>query len=189
MAKINKEQATHLDLILDFLNKNDDSNVDDINEKLLPDKSRDYCLSLFYILANYYPRLLYPKDNLSEDIFWATEYVPAFLHDGGFTKIYDTQFAEYEAEQKRQALADQKTQAELDIIEFQRGLGKKLLIWGFIVSVISIIASVLTTVATNHNDKQNSQVDTVALKNELQSIEQRLQKLEYKKSTDTLPKK
>jgi hypothetical protein len=115
MATISKEQATHLDLILQLLLDKtvNVSSVEEINENLLRDKTKEYCLSLFYILAQHHPRLLYPTDNLNEDIFWASDYVPAFLHDGGFTALYDTAAAIQEAEQGKEKLNLEKLQYDL----------------------------------------------------------------------------
>ena len=191
MANLNREQAIHLDIILQSLiDKNIDvRSVQEINNILIKDKSYEYCLSLFYILSEHYPKLLYPISDIGPDVFWATEYVTAFLHDGGFTKLYDTAATIQEAEYNRQKLNDEKLSAEVDIVKFQKGLGKKLLIWGFIISIISIVASVLTTVVTSRNDKQNFSIDTVSLKRQLQTLDLRIQKLEQQIHKDTIPKK
>ena len=110
MNSISKEQATHLDLILQALNnskRGEIQNLNDINAILLPYKSREYCLSLFYKLANFNPKLLYPENDLDENCFWATDYVSAFLHDGGFTALYDEAAKKQEliSENERLALA------------------------------------------------------------------------------------
>ena len=107
MLSITKEQSIHLDLILKTLvekKKRNAESIDTINQELLPEKSRDYCLSLFYILAEYYPKLLYPKTDLNENCFWATEYVPAFIHNGGFTSIFEKAYKEQEIEREKEEL-------------------------------------------------------------------------------------
>ena len=192
MTSISREQAIHLDKILQALLENeiDFQNVNKINENLIKDKSYEYCLSLFYILSEHYPRLLYPID-LSPDIFWATDYVAAFLHDGGFTNLYDSEAAKQEAENERQKLNDEKLAAEVDIVKFQKGLGKKFTIWAFIVSIISIVASVLTTVlTTQQEDNKPLPIDTNSLKHQLQILDLRVRKLEQQIHKDTIyPKK
>jgi hypothetical protein len=103
---ITQEQAKHLDLILSTLLNKEGTvyDVETINSKLIPDKSYDYCLSLFYILANFPQRLLWPKDNLSEEHFWATDYVKVFLHDGGFTSLYERAEAKQKIESEKERL-------------------------------------------------------------------------------------
>jgi hypothetical protein len=137
MSRINKEQAVDLDLILQMLTKRKQSNaesVDTINNILFPNKSREYCLSLFYKLADYSPRLLYPENDLDEDTFWATEYVPAFLHDGGFTALYENEAKKQESEAEKERLSLEKLQ--YDVKNSKRIF--KTYWWTFGISILSL---------------------------------------------------
>lgn len=101
MKKITKEQANDLDVILKTLiskQSNQADSVEKINENLLPDKPKEYCSYMFYILADFSPRLLYPENNLSEQYFWVTDYAEIFLYEGGFKAIYEKQKSEAEKE-------------------------------------------------------------------------------------------
>lgn len=115
MASINKEQATHLDLILQLLVDNTVSvgSVEEINENLLKDKSYEYCLALFYIMEEHYPRLLYPVTDLSHDSFWASDYVPAFLHNGGFTALYEAAATVQENDAEKEKLNLEKLKYDI----------------------------------------------------------------------------
>lgn len=90
---INEKQSRQLDKILKQLaeNKGHATSVEELNKELFPEESYESCLSLFYILKGYYPELLYPKSEVNDDCFWAREYVTAFLNDGGFSRIFDTE--------------------------------------------------------------------------------------------------
>lgn len=135
--KINREQAKHLDLILELLvDKTVNVNsVEEIKENLLKDKSYEYCLSLFYILSDHHPRLLYPISGLSEDTFWASEYVPAFLHDGGFSAIYDSAAAKLEIEEEKERLNIEKLR--YDVKNSKRIY--KTYWWTFAISIVGFL--------------------------------------------------
>ena len=91
--EIHEKQSTQLDEILRHLvNTGKPTDLKTINTELFPDDSYESCLSLFYILKEYYPSLLYPKTDIDEELFWATEYVKAFLNEGGFSKIYKNEY-------------------------------------------------------------------------------------------------
>jgi hypothetical protein len=90
--EINEKQSRQLDEILVHLLKLNGhaTSVENINNELFPDETYEYCLSLFYILENYYPKLLYPENDVQDNCFWAREYVKAFLNNGGFSRLFDS---------------------------------------------------------------------------------------------------
>lgn len=138
MKKITKEQANDLDVILKTLiskQSNQADSVEKINENLLPDKSKVYCSYLFYILADFSPRLLYPEDNLSERGFWATDDVAIFLYEGGFKAIYEKQKAEAEKE----ALLSEKS--KYDVKNAKRIFNTYW--WTFGMSILGIFLSLV----------------------------------------------
>lgn len=191
MAIMNKKQSEQLDEIIkaaliDFQKMR---TVDDINNYLFNNETYDYCLSLYYKLYNYYPEII--KRNSSPDLIMLVEdYAKAFIHDGGFTKLYNEAASRQELEDARQKLNDEKLSAEVDIVKFQKGLGKKLTIWGVAISAIAIIVSILTTVVTDSKkDNQTLPFDTLYLKTQLQNIETRIKTLESKQVKDTPTKK
>lgn len=134
---INKQQATHLDLILQILV--DDTvnirSVDEINENLLKNESHDYCLSLYYILSEHYPKLLYPESNITPSGFWATDYVKAFLHNGGFTSLYDSAAEKLEAEKEKEKLNTEKL--KFDVKNAKRM--HKTYWWTFTISILGFL--------------------------------------------------
>lgn len=90
MMEITKIKSRQLDEILKkLLTLKNPYNTHQMQKDLFPDESYEYCLSLFYILNDYNPSLLYPKTEVTFDCFWAREYVSAFLNNGGFSNIYD----------------------------------------------------------------------------------------------------
>lgn len=99
---INEKQSRQLDTILKKLTskKGKATSVEFINKELFPNETYESCLSLFYILKEYYPPLLYPKSEVNDDCFWAREYVTAFLNEGGFSRIYDIKSQEINNKKK-----------------------------------------------------------------------------------------
>ena len=186
-----KEQSRELDLLLQTIldKKVNVRSLDEIHQNVFPDKTFEYCSSLFHIADNFHQQLLDSIKTSIGYIFTPTHYVVAFLHDGGFTKYFDTEFAKQEAEIARQKLNDEKLSGEVDIVKFQRGLGKRFTIWAFIVSIIAVIVSILTTVVTEHKKENQPLIfDTLSLKKQLHNIETRIEKLENKQLKDTLTK-
>jgi len=137
MLSMTKEQSIHLDLILKTLiekKKRNAESIGTINQELFPEKPKEYCLSLFYILAEYYPKLLYPKNDLNEDCFWATEYVPAFIHDGGFTSIFEKAYQEQEIEREKGKLNLEKLRYD---VKNARRIYKTYW-WTFVISILGL---------------------------------------------------
>jgi len=138
MKTITKEKASDLDLILKTLiekKTQKTESVETINEKLFPEKSREYCMSLFFILAENHPRLLYPEIDLNEDVFWATEYVPVFLHDGGFT-------LQYERTAKIQEINSEIERLNLEKLRYDVKNSKRIFKtywWTFVISILGFL--------------------------------------------------
>ncbi len=186
-----QEQSKDLDTLLNVLNEKtfEVRNINEIHKNVFPNKSYEYCSSLFYILDNWHPRLIKSESSSNGIFFWGQEYINSFLYNGGFTKYFDVEFEKQEAEKVRQKLNDEKLAAEVDIVKFQKGLGKRFTIWAFIVSVIAVLVSILTNAVTdNNNHIQPSPFDTLSLKTQLNNIETRLKNLESKQSKDTTTK-
>ena len=68
---------------------------------------------------------------------------------GGFTQQFENEQKEI-AEQKRlELLQNEKLESEVDVIRFQKGLGRKLTIWAVVLTALSILVSFLTTSVQN----------------------------------------
>lgn len=113
--KMNEKQAGHLDLILKTLldPKTDALSVKLVNKELLPNESYEYCLELYYLLKAYPQDLLYPEVDPEPDNFWATDYVTAFIHSGGFTKIYNDEYDRQLHELEKEQLEREKLKYDL----------------------------------------------------------------------------
>jgi len=112
--EIHEKQSTQLDEILRHLvNTGKPTDLKTINTELFPDDSYESCLSLFYILKEYYPSLLYPKTDIDEELFWATEYVKAFLNEGGFSKIYKNEYEKIKRQDEKENLDLEKLKYEV----------------------------------------------------------------------------
>jgi len=110
--EISMKQSRQLDKILsELLGETKVHSVQDIN-KLFPQENLDYCTNLFYILNNYYPKLLYPKSGPTEELFWATGYVKAFLSEGGFSSLFDKENAKQEKIRASEELNQEKLKYE-----------------------------------------------------------------------------
>lgn len=85
-----------------------------------------------------------------EVFFESNALTKRFLEDqGGFTQQFENEQKEI-AEQKRlEHLQIVKLESEVEIIRFQKGLGRKLTIWAVVLTAVSILVSFLTTLVQN----------------------------------------
>lgn len=118
------------------------------------------------------------NDNLSnfEVFIEATDITEVFLEQGGFQGQLAREQAEKVERERIEGLNRRKLEAEVDVIEFQKGLGKRLSIWGFIVAAISVCASILTTVIQNKGDNDQRKIDSLII--ETDSLAIRILKIE-----------
>lgn len=107
--KMNEKRSRHLDKFLKHLTSIEGAtDLKTINTDLFPDESYDYCLSLFSILKEYYPPLLYPEGEIEDDCFWARDYARVFLNEGGFSSDFDSKKEEIIKQQEKEELEIQK---------------------------------------------------------------------------------
>lgn len=135
--EISQKQSRQLDVILNELSKNKKSySVEDINQ-LFPKENIDYCANLFYVLTEHYPELLYPKNDATLDCFWATDYVKAFLSNGGYSDIFDKETIEYEKNRAIEKLNHEK-------LKYETGNAKRIYKtywWTFSFALIALLVS------------------------------------------------
>jgi hypothetical protein len=107
--KMNEKQSRHLDIVLmHLISIKGATDLKAINKEFFPDESYDYCLSLFSILKEYYPQLLYPEGEIEDDCFWARDYARVFLNDGGFSRDFDSKKEEIIKRHEKEELEIQK---------------------------------------------------------------------------------
>ena len=75
-----------------------------------------------------------------------------------------------------------------------KGLGKKLTVWGFVIAVVSILASILTTVIQNKGDINKETIDSLVVRTDsltkrIIEIENRLIEKSERIKTDTTTNK
>jgi len=111
---------------------------------------------------------------------------------GGFTKQYLREQADKIEQIRIDTLQTEKLESEVDIIRFQRGLGKRLTIWGVILTAISILVSFLTSLYQTQPTR-NLENEVSLLKKKLDSVTYslqqttlQLQNIELQLSKDTL---
>lgn len=139
MIEITQIQSRQLDKILTTLVKRKEiSSVNDIQKKLFPNETYEYCASLFYILKDHYPELLLPISGPTEGTFWRNDYVKAFLNQGGFSKEFDDTYTEQQKESKIEKLKLEKL--KYDIKNSKRMF--KTYWWTFAFALIAFIISI-----------------------------------------------
>lgn len=197
----NISQHTALDTILKYLIDNKTErpiHSSTIWKDIFPDQEEEVVYFLLKYIIGTADKIVVTHVR-SEDIhnfdvfFEANAITKRFLHDqGGFVKQAEKEHLAQIEQNKIDALNFKKLEAEVDIIEFQKGLGKKITIWGFVITVISVLASVGTTLVQSKNDVNLSpRIDSLnhridKLNDSLQSVNSHLQTLELLKSQDTL---
>lgn len=138
---------------------------------------------VFYLIK----KLLYKSDivishirnedlNNFEVFIEATDLTETFLKQGGFQAQLNKEKADKAESDRLEALNKRKLEAEVDVIEFQKGLGKRLTIWGFIVTTVAVIASwLMTTIQDKRSDNKES-IDSLIIKTD--SLTKRILKIE-----------
>lgn len=135
-----------------------------------------------------------------EVFFDATPITKSFLNNqGGFSKQYENEQKEKIEEMRLALLNAEKLESEVDIIRFQKGLGKRLTIWGFGFAVVSFLVSYLTGLYQNASSQDyvlkvdslnkvilttNNRVDY--LNDSLQSLNLRLRTIEQQRTQTKL---
>jgi predicted RNA-binding protein YlqC (UPF0109 family) len=128
-----------------------------------------------------------------EVFFEANAITKRYLEEqGGFTKQYLREQADKIEQIRIDTLQTEKLESEVDIIRFQRGLGKRLTIWGVILTAISILVSFLTSLYQTQPTR-NLENEVSLLKKKLDSVTYslqqttlQLQNIELQLSKDTL---
>ncbi len=103
-----------------------------------------------------------------EVFFEANATTKRFLEDqGGFSRQFENEQKEI-AEQKRlEHLQNEKLESEVDIIRFQKGLGRELTIWAVVLTAVSILVSFLTSLVQNRPYQDvDSKIETLIQKSE-----------------------
>ena len=128
------------------------------------------------------------------DVFFeANAITERFLfNQGGFVRQAEKAHLAQIEQNRIDALNLKKLESEVDIIEFQKGLGKKFIIWTFVVGVLSFGVSSLTTLfQSRHDTNLAPRIDSLThriddLNDSLQSINSRLRTIEQLQYQDTL---
>jgi hypothetical protein len=110
MIDITEKQSRQLDLILKTLIKQENTvfELETIQKEVLPNESIDECRILFHKLNNHYPSLLSPDSGPTENSFWANDYAKAFMSEGGFGAIFDSE------------IVHRKKAEEIDQLNFEK---------------------------------------------------------------------
>jgi len=86
-------------------------------------------------MAQHSPELIWSGDDLSESAFWATQYVPAFLHDGGYTKLYRIMVMEQQRKLEKEKLDFEKLKYD---VKSSKRIYKSYW-WTFFISILGFI--------------------------------------------------
>ncbi|UXE67222.1 MAG: hypothetical protein KA713_01055 [Chryseotalea sp. WA131a] len=126
-----------------------------------------------------------------EVFFEATDLTEMFLNQGGFTK----EFEEQQKERNEQVHIDQLNKrvllAEVKIKEFEKSTGRKLIIWSFVLAVLSFLISVASILnglresASPSPSPKSFALPGDSLKQRIELFEKRLRTLEQSKNQDT----
>ena len=72
-----------------------------------------------------------------------------YEQQGGFTQQFENEQKEIVKQKRLELLQNEKLESEVDVIRFQKGLGRKLTIWAVVLTALSILVSFLTTSVQN----------------------------------------
>jgi len=107
-----------------------------------------------------------------EVFFEANALTKRFLEQqGGFTQQFKNEQKEIVEQKRLERLQNEKLESEVDIIRFQKGLGRKLTIWAVVLTAVSILVSFLTTLVQNRPYQDvDSKIETLTQEAEKTSL-------------------
>lgn len=156
MTEISQHEA--MDEILKYLIKNKSDrpiHSKTIWKEVYPDQDEEVVYFLLRKIMNTADDIVITHIRSAEPhnfevLFESNAITKRFLEQqGGFTQQFKNKQKEI-AEQKRlERLQNEKLESEVDIIRFQKGLGRKLTIWAVVLTAVSILVSFLTTLVQN----------------------------------------
>ncbi|RAI94169.1 hypothetical protein [Algoriphagus yeomjeoni] len=143
--KLNNDVVTDLDLLVKELvsNNSDVGSVEDMKAVLFPDKPDAYLIAMFHHLNDHRPRLLFPKPDPTPEVFWASDYLPAFYFEGGFTAIFENQ------EKERLEIKEKKS-LELEKLTYDVRNSRRIYRtywWTFFFALVSFVYVVIRLLA------------------------------------------
>jgi hypothetical protein len=156
MTEISQHEV--MDEILKYLieNKSDRPiHSETIWKELYPDQDEEVVYFLLQKIMNTADDLVITHIRSAEshnfEVFFDSNAITKrFLEQqGGFTKQFENKQKEISEQVRLERLQNEKLESEVDIIRFQKGLGRKLTIWAVVLTALSILVSFLTTLVQN----------------------------------------
>jgi hypothetical protein len=143
----NKEESHDLDKLLRYSLDHESVilNSKYIQKNLFPDKDIGYCIGLYYTINNHNPELFFPISGSTENEYWASTLAEGFLSQGGFSKIFNDEYAVQEKQ-------DQVNELEIEKLRYDVQNAKRMFktywwtfgiaILGFLLVLTSFIISI-----------------------------------------------
>jgi hypothetical protein len=206
MTEISEHEA--MDEILKYLIKNKSDrpiHSETIWKEVYPDQNEEVVYVLLRKIMNTADDIVITRIRSNEphnfEVFFESNAITKrFLEQqGGFTKQFENEQKEITEQNRLERLENEKLESEVDIIRFQKGLGRKLTIWAVVLTAVSILVSFLTTLVQNqpyqdYDSKIDSLTQTVVktsqkvdiLTDSLNTLKTDLRLLKEKYKTDTI---
>ncbi|EMY79844.1 hypothetical protein pgond44_14893 [Psychroflexus gondwanensis ACAM 44] len=206
MTEISEHEA--MDEILKYLIKNKSDrpiHSETIWKEVYPDQNEEVVYVLLRKIMNTADDIVITHIRSNEphnfEVFFESNAITKrFLEQqGGFTKQFENEQKEITEQNRLERLQNEKLESEVDIIRFQKGLGRKLTIWAVVLTAVSILVSFLTTLVQNqpyhdYDSKIDSLTQTVVktsqkvdvLTDSLNTLKTDLRLLKEKYKTDTI---
>jgi len=206
MTEISEHEA--MDEILKYLIKNKSDrpiHSETIWKEVYPDQDEEVVYVLLRKIMNTADDIVITHIRSNEphnfEVFFESNAITKrFLEQqGGFTKQFENEQKEITEQNRLERLQNEKLESEVDIIRFQKGLGRKLTIWAVVLTAVSILVSFLTTLVQNqpyqdYDSKIDSLTQTVVktsqkvyvLTDSLNTLKTDLRLLKEKYKTDTI---
>lgn len=171
MKEISQHEAEAMDAILAYLIENKSGGLiysGKIWKDVFPEQDEEFVYFLLKKIMNTAGDIVV-KNVRSNDIsnfevfFEANAITERYLEQqGGFSKQFQNDQIEKLERERIERLQTEKLESEVDITKFQKGLGKRLTIWGVVLTVLSILVSFLTSLfQTQPYQDYDSKVDSL----------------------------
>lgn len=160
------------DLILEFLSENRNRHFDqrDLKQKLFPELNEDQVKEFLCQIIDFKPNLMrvYNESNIGILPIQYNGLIDDFISDGGFTKIESDLKSKRIKELERELKKDEILDLDLKLKRFESKIGKKMILAGFLITLLSFLITVLTLEFWQTDDNLNqkkSQVDKLISNN------------------------
>lgn len=134
-----------------------EAGINDFKRILFPNDTKDDIKNLLILISEHNIEIVKIR-TLRYDLHLKTnERTKSFINDGGFSKLESDKQQNEKKELSREIKQDKILDLDLKLKRFESRIGKKLIIAGFIITLLSFLITVLTLGFWKNDENKNEQ--------------------------------